>query len=441
MGLEHRGDAVTNYFDSLLPDSAEIRRRLRRRFHARSDDAFGLLSVMGQDCVGAVQLMPPGIAPEGWNRVEVEQLTDADVDSGLASVTSEQLLGQPDEDDLRIAIAGAQEKTAPLRMGGRWYRPMGATPTTYILKPPLGLVSNMRADMSDSVENEWLCGQLMNALGIATAETEIGTFGDSKALIVTRFDHRWQGVPEGGERKARFKSPQGSWIARLPQEDFCQALSIAPDRKYESDGGPSVRDCLGVLANSEQRTGQRRSCHVRARPRTTGVLDAGCDGWSCEDFLDPASTRRPVPTGADVRRAVGLADHRARPETVVLPAGQTRHGASGPERARPTERDPCKALAATGRRVRPRRVRSNDSHGGAGRCRAARCGATLAGGLSEQRLVQCGRGHATAFNEIPEGPWLTHWRSCWARMRAELPGGQTVRPPDGGHTDGLHHAA
>jgi serine/threonine-protein kinase HipA len=110
----------------------------------------------------------------------------------------------------------------------------------------------MRADMTDSVENEWLCGQLMNELGITTAETEIATFGESRALIVTRFDRRWQGVPEGGEQKARFKPPEGAWIARLPQEDFCQALGIAPDRKYESDGGPSVRDCLGVLANGEQ---------------------------------------------------------------------------------------------------------------------------------------------------------------------------------------------
>ena len=252
VGLEHRGNAVTNYFHNLLPDSAEIRRRLRRRFHTRSDDAFDLLSAIGRDCVGAVQLLPPDVGPEGWSRVDAEPLKDADVERILASVTSEAPLGQRDEDDLRVSIAGAQEKTALLRMAERWYRPKGATPTTHILKLPLGLVGNMRADMTDSVENEWLCGQLMNELGIATAETAIATFGDTKALVVTRFDRRWQGVLAGAEQKARFKVPAGAWIARLPQEDFCQALGIAPDRKYESDGGPSVRDCLGVLANSEQ---------------------------------------------------------------------------------------------------------------------------------------------------------------------------------------------
>ena len=252
VGLEHRGNAVTNHFDNLLPDSAEIRRRLRRRFHARSDDAFDLLTAIGRDCVGAVQPLPPGVDPDGCDRVDAERSTDADVERILVSVTSEQPLGQGDEDDLRISIDGAQEKTALLRMGAKWYRPMGATPTTHILKLPLGLVGNMRAAMTDSVENEWLCGQLMNGLGIATAEPEIGTFGESKVLVVTRFDRRWQGVPEGSEQKARFKPPAGAWIARLPQEDFCQALGAAPDRKYESDGGLSVRDCSSVLANSEQ---------------------------------------------------------------------------------------------------------------------------------------------------------------------------------------------
>ena len=250
-GLEHRGDAVTHYFDNLLPDSADIRRRLRRRFHARSDDAFGLLAAIGRDCAGAVQLLPPGTEPKGWDRIDAEPLKDRDVETILASVTSDAPLGQRDGDDFRISIAGAQEKTALLRMGGKWYRPQGATPTTHILKLPLGLVGNMRVDMTGSVENEWLCARIMSALGIEMAQTEMATFGESKALVVTRFDRHWQGIASDAEQKAGFKPTEGTWIARLPQEDFCQALGIAPDRKYQSDGGPSVQDCLRVLGASE----------------------------------------------------------------------------------------------------------------------------------------------------------------------------------------------
>jgi serine/threonine-protein kinase HipA len=250
-GLEHRGDVVNRYFDNLLPDSGDIRRRLRRRFRARSDDAFDLLAAIGRDCAGAVQLLPPGVEPEGWNRIDAVALRDRDVAAIVASVTSDAPLGQGDEEDLRISIAGAQEKTALLRIGSRWHRPHGATPTTHILKLPLGLVGNMRADMADSVENEWLCARILSELGFEMAPTEMATFGDTKALVVTRFDRRWQGVAAGAERKAHFRPPEGAWIARLPQEDFCQALGVAPDRKYESDGGPSVRDCLRVLAMSE----------------------------------------------------------------------------------------------------------------------------------------------------------------------------------------------
>lgn len=255
--LEHRGVVVNHYFENLLPDSAEIRRRLRRRFHARSDEAFDLLTAIGRDCVGAVQLLPPGADPVGWDRIEAERLSDDRVERLLGSVTSEAPLGLGEGEDFRISIAGAQEKTALLRMGGKWHLPHGATPTTHILKLPLGLIGTMRADMSDSVENEWVCARIMAALGIAMAETEMAAFGATKVLVVTRFDRRWLGIEPGADRKARFKPPEGAWIARLPQEDLCQALGVAPDRKYQSDGGPSMQDCLQILSASDQAEADR----------------------------------------------------------------------------------------------------------------------------------------------------------------------------------------
>ena len=250
--LEHRGDVVTHYFGNLLPDSAEIRRRLRSRFRARSVEAFDLLATIGRDCVGAVQLLPPREQPEGWKTIDAEPLDDRQVERTLASVTSDAPLGLRDDEDLRLSIAGAQEKTALLRIGRRWYRPRGATPTTHILKLPLGLVGNMRADMSTSIENEWLCSRIVRRFGLPLAETEMARFGEANVLVVTRFDRRWVGIEPGAEQKARFRPSDDAWIARLPQEDFCQALGVGPERKYQSDGGPTMQDCLAVLANSER---------------------------------------------------------------------------------------------------------------------------------------------------------------------------------------------
>lgn len=256
--LEHRGEVVTNYFDNLLPDHADIRRRLRSRFRARSTGAFDLLAAIGRDCVGAVQLLPPGTEPQGWNRIEGVPLAEGDIERLLAGVTSDAPLGQEDDAEaFRISIAGAQEKTALLKIGEAWHRPLGATPTTHILKLPLGLVGNLRADMTDSVENEWLCAQLMAELGLPMAHTTMQRFGRQKVLVVQRFDRRWQGVEPGAEHQAGFKPPRRAWIARLPQEDFCQALGVAPQHKYETDGGPSIQACLQVLAAAEEAPADR----------------------------------------------------------------------------------------------------------------------------------------------------------------------------------------
>jgi serine/threonine-protein kinase HipA len=249
---EVRGEAVEYYFDNLLPDSAEVRRRIRMRFQTRSTDAFDLLSAIGRDCVGAVQLLPADQTPEGWNRIDAEPLTASGVEQVLRAVTLNAPLGPEEQNEFRISLAGAQEKTALLRMAGRWFHPKGATPTTHILKLPLGVVGNFQGDLSDSVENEWLCGRLLRELNLPTADSEIARFGEQRTLVVTRFDRRWQGVTAEDAEHRSFKPTRGTWIARLPQEDFCQALGLPPTRRYESEGGPSIQRALALLAGSER---------------------------------------------------------------------------------------------------------------------------------------------------------------------------------------------
>src|SRR5205085_2313175 len=93
-----------------------------------------------------------------------------------------------DDDDFRISIAGAQEKTALTWHDGRWCKPHGATPTTHIFKLPLGLVGGRQLDMRESLENEWLCSRILAAYGLPVASCEVKTFGATKALVVERFD-------------------------------------------------------------------------------------------------------------------------------------------------------------------------------------------------------------------------------------------------------------
>jgi serine/threonine-protein kinase HipA len=258
---EIRGEVVGHFFDNLLPDNRSIRDRLARKFRTANTEAFSLLEAIGRDCVGAVQLLPEGMAPQDWNKIKCTALSDAEVEGLLRNLLRG---GGPDEDEeaFRISLAGAQEKLALLKHKGRWSTPHGATPTTHILKLPLGIVGgSRRIDLADSVENEWLCAQIVGELGLPVATTETASFGDQKVLVVERFDREWV---DG--RK---------WLARLPQEDFCQALGLSPDRKYENDRGPGMSDCLDILQGSADAETDRLAFQLA---QLSFWLLAACDG-------------------------------------------------------------------------------------------------------------------------------------------------------------------
>ena len=235
--LTVKGRAVESYFDNLLPDSDAIRRRVQERFQADSRRPFDLLAAIGGDCVGAVQLLPPGEVPK-VKTIARRPLTDAEVEAELRHVAAPEPLG-PDEEPFRISIAGVQEKTALLWHEGRWCRPLGATPTTHIFKLPLGRVGRGQIDMTTSVENEWLCEQILAAYGLPVAGSQIETFGDTKVLVVERFDRRLH--------------KSGRYWLRLVQEDFCQATATPGSRKYEDGGGPGLEQIARILRGSIRR--------------------------------------------------------------------------------------------------------------------------------------------------------------------------------------------
>ena len=246
------GPQVGYYFDNLLPDHPRLRERLRQRYGLRSTAAFELLNAIGRDCVGAIQLLPTDTEPTGWDSIDSEAWTSDQVERHLKQVPLTAPFAAPgdgDTGDLRISIPGVQEKTALLRIGDQWHRPHGATPTTHILKLPMG-AAGLPFDVNDSVENEWLCAELLGELQLPVARTEIVTFGEQKVIVVERFDRRWQGIQDAPYVRG-FTPPAGSWIARLPQEDLCQATGTPADQKYESNGGPGIMRVLEILARSE----------------------------------------------------------------------------------------------------------------------------------------------------------------------------------------------
>jgi len=216
---------------------------LAARVGATGADVFSLLSAIGRDCVGALQFLPDGQDPAPAGTITGRPITDAEVASILRSLARAPL-GVDVDEDFRISIAGAQEKTALLRWKGRWYIPHGTTATTHILKPAIGKLAN-GIDLSFSVENEHLCLRLAEAFGLPSTRTEMTEFGGQRVLVVERFDRRW--------------TDKGKRLLRLPQEDCCQALSVPPTRKYQAEGGPSIRDLAELLQGSDDATADRRT--------------------------------------------------------------------------------------------------------------------------------------------------------------------------------------
>ena len=243
----HRGEHVGAWFENLLPDTADIRQRLARRFGV-ANNPRSLLGEIGRDCVGAVQILPVDQAPGNVEVLALESLGTSDVARILRTVTSDVARLDDPTADFRISVAGAQEKTALVEIEGNWYAPRGSTPTTHILKLPLGIVGNLRLDFASSIENEWLCLQFLRELGLEVASADVRTFSDEvseeRALVVKRFDRLWTENPKE--------------LIRLPQEDMCQATATKSANKYESDGGPGITQVLNIL-----RSGRAPAADIR----------------------------------------------------------------------------------------------------------------------------------------------------------------------------------
>ena len=223
---EHDDDVVTPWLWGLLPDDREVLRRWGREFSVSSASPFSLLGTsIGRDCPGAVQLCPPSdVGALSERAAEAQLMSEADIAVRLRDLRANRALWFGSDFRGQFSLGGAQAKTALHRRDGQWYLASGSLPSTHILKPAI-------AEYRWSQVNEHLCLAAASHAGLAALRTSLERFEDETAIVVERFDRVWRG-------------PQ---VERLHQEDLCQALSVHPDHKYQSDGGPGPGDVADLL--------------------------------------------------------------------------------------------------------------------------------------------------------------------------------------------------
>lgn len=307
----YRGGVVTAVFDNLLPDSDAIRRRVAEKVGAEGIDAFSLLTAIGRDCVGALQFVHDDDRHDDLNgkTIQGESLSDGQIEKLLKGL-AQAPLGLTRDDEFRISVAGAQEKTALLRLDGQWLKPHGTTPTTHIFKGAIGELPN-GIDLSHSVENEYYCLRLAGAFGLPVNNADIGTFGKTKALVIERFDRRWT---------------KDGRLLRIPQEDFCQALSVPPTLKYQSDGGPNLVKVLDLLKGSDDPT---RDQQIVLKAQIFFWLIGATDGHAknFSIFLGPGGSYRLTPL-YDILTAqpsLGAGQIDPRQFRLAMSVGKNRH--------------------------------------------------------------------------------------------------------------------
>lgn len=229
----HRAPEVEAYLWGLLPDNDRTLEGWSKRFHVSSRSLLGLLTHVGEECSGAVQLVAPDRVPvlQGEGDDEVVWIDESEVATRLRALREDPSATRAASDTGQLSLAGAQPKTALSYRDGQWGVPSGRAATTHILKPPM-------PGLDGHAENEHACLLLARELGLSAARSEVRWFEDQSAIVVERFDR----VPDDGGR-----------IHRVHQEDLCQALGVHPERKYENDGGPGPSAIVGLLRDHSTR--------------------------------------------------------------------------------------------------------------------------------------------------------------------------------------------
>lgn len=211
------------FFAGLLPEG-QMRRLIAQQFQVSRQNDFALLDHIGGECAGAVTFLEPGQGlPASAQDDDVQWLNDKEVLAILDELPHRPMLAG--KEGLRLSLAGAQDKLPVVFDGDRLGLPRNGMPSTHILKPPIHAVEG-------SVINEGFCMALAEAMKLTPAKSKVHCVLDRSFLLVERYDRTTD---------ARGRQQ------RLHQEDFCQALGVAPEMKYQNEGGPGLAQCFELV--------------------------------------------------------------------------------------------------------------------------------------------------------------------------------------------------
>ena len=226
-------------FQGLLPEE-NVLTQIARRLQLSPLDVFGLLREIGRDCAGAFSIVPEAYDLVAAGEEGVDWFSEQDLEDRVRDLSVRPLGVEPDR-DIRISLAGAQDKMAVVYDGARIGLPRGTTPSTHILKPASKVLKNERRGtlaFPGLVANEAFCMKLADLAGISAAAVEVISIAKEPALLITRFDRE---TAEPGR------------VRRLHQEDFGQALGVPTLKKYEAQGGPGNTDFVRLIGTYSAR--------------------------------------------------------------------------------------------------------------------------------------------------------------------------------------------
>lgn len=210
------------FFAGILPEE-EPRVKIAEFLGISDTNDYALLERIGGECAGAISLLSETLESTAIQNYEIQPLSDNELHHLLNQLPIRPLL--IGENDMRLSLAGAQNKLPVIVRKNKIYLPVGNTPTTHILKPEPKRFPGLAI-------NEAFCMKLAHAVGLKVAETSLHNNIGISYILVKRYDRTIDADNN---------------LGRLHQEDFCQALGIPPERKYQSEGGPTIKDCIDLI--------------------------------------------------------------------------------------------------------------------------------------------------------------------------------------------------